>query len=253
MPWGVAAAAIAAGSAAYSADKQHSASREQLKATREAQQLSEEQYAKQQADLAPFREAGLTSTNELMRQLGLGGDPNSVGYGSLVKPFSIADYQADPGYQFRLQEGLKQLDSTAKARGGLLSGATLKGTQRYAQDAASQEYGNAYNRYMDQVKNRYNMLSGQQATGSQANNLLINASDNYSRTAGDLMTQAGNARASSYIGSANAVNSGLGSLSNALAFYGSMRQPQGDLGVSEVTTTKPGAYNPNAFDSWGLK
>ena len=52
----------------------------------------------------------------------------------------------DPGYKFRLSEGMKALDRQAAARGGLISGNALKATQRYGQDLASQEFGNAYNR-----------------------------------------------------------------------------------------------------------
>lgn len=55
--------------------------------------------------------------------------------------------QMDPGYGFRMSEGLKALDRQAAARGGLISGGALKAAQRYGQDVASQEFGNAFNRY----------------------------------------------------------------------------------------------------------
>ena len=61
---------------------------------------------------------------------------------------------ADPGYQFRLSEGLKALDRQAAARGGLISGAALKGAQRYGQDYASGEYQNAYNRALTEYQSR---------------------------------------------------------------------------------------------------
>ena len=54
--------------------------------------------------------------------------------------------QMDPGYGFRLSEGMKALERGAAARGGLLSGNMLRGAQRYGQDLASQEFGSAYNR-----------------------------------------------------------------------------------------------------------
>ena len=53
----------------------------------------------------------------------------------------------DPGYAFRLNEGSNALQNSAAARGGLLSGATLKGISNYAQNAASGEFNNAYNRF----------------------------------------------------------------------------------------------------------
>ncbi len=61
--------------------------------------------------------------------------------------FSMEKFQQDPGYAFRLSEGLKALDRTAAARGGLISGSAMKGAMRYGQDMASQEYQNAFNRY----------------------------------------------------------------------------------------------------------
>jgi len=61
--------------------------------------------------------------------------------------FSMEKFQQDPGYAFRMSEGLKALDRTAAARGGLISGGALKAASRYGQDMASQEYQNAFNRY----------------------------------------------------------------------------------------------------------
>lgn len=61
--------------------------------------------------------------------------------------FTMEKFQQDPGYAFRMSEGLKALDRTAAARGGLISGSAMKGAMRYGQDMASQEYQNAFNRY----------------------------------------------------------------------------------------------------------
>lgn len=61
--------------------------------------------------------------------------------------FSMEKFQQDPGYAFRMSEGLKALDRTAAARGGLISGGAMKAASRYGQDMASQEYQNAFNRY----------------------------------------------------------------------------------------------------------
>jgi hypothetical protein len=60
--------------------------------------------------------------------------------------FTAENFQADPGYGFRLSEGLKALERSAAARGGLLSGGTGKALTRFGQEMASQEFGNAYGR-----------------------------------------------------------------------------------------------------------
>lgn len=57
------------------------------------------------------------------------------------------NFEADPGYAFRMSEGLKGLERSAAARGGLLSGGAGKALQRYGQGLASQEYGNAFDRF----------------------------------------------------------------------------------------------------------
>src|SRR4029453_14092195 len=59
-----------------------------------------------------------------------------------------AALEQSPGFQFRLGEGLKALEKSAAARGTLLTGGTLKGLQRYAQDFASNEYQNRYNQLL---------------------------------------------------------------------------------------------------------
>lgn len=60
------------------------------------------------------------------------------------------DFQQDPmaqqAYKFRTAEGQRAMQNSAAARGTLLSGSFAKALQNYGQEAASQEYGNAYNR-----------------------------------------------------------------------------------------------------------
>lgn len=60
----------------------------------------------------------------------------------------------DPGVAFRLGEGRKALESSAAARGGLLSGPTLAALQRQGQELSSQEYGQAWNRASQQAQLR---------------------------------------------------------------------------------------------------
>jgi len=84
--------------------------------------------------------AGYGSANQPFSMPGF--DPNS-----LMRNFGAADFQTDPGYSFRLSEGLKAIDRQAAARGGLISGAGLKAAGRFGGDLASQEYGNAFNRF----------------------------------------------------------------------------------------------------------
>jgi hypothetical protein len=56
-------------------------------------------------------------------------------------------FQEDPGYQFRLQQGMTGIGANAAAGGLQLSGATQKALMKYGQNMASEEYGKAYDRY----------------------------------------------------------------------------------------------------------
>jgi len=127
-----------------------------------------------------------------------------VGFGDLMRDFTLEDFEASPGYQFNLAEGQKALDRSAVARGGLLSGRSVKEGLRYSQGLASNEFQNAFNRYNQNRETKYNKLAGLSGTGQIATQQLGQAGQNYANQAGNLMTQAGDAKASGYMGSANA-------------------------------------------------
>lgn len=60
--------------------------------------------------------------------------------------FTEKDFTDDPSYKVRLAEGLAALDQSNVANGLNLSGAAQRATNDYAQEQASKEYSNAYNR-----------------------------------------------------------------------------------------------------------
>ena len=140
--------------------------------------LAREQFAANVALQEPFRIAGVKGQNRLMDVLGLSGNTGAEGYGSAAKNFSATDFQADPGYAFRLSEGTKALERSAAARGGLLSGGTGKALQRFGQELGSQEYTNAFNRYQT---NRANLLQPLQSLAGQGQS-TANTIGNYGQT-----------------------------------------------------------------------
>lgn len=181
--------------------------------------LQKEMFDKQVELQEPFRQGGLTGQNRLMELLGLGGNTNAQGYGSAMKDFSMADFQADPGYQWRLQQGQQALERSAAARGGLLSGRAAKDMTNYAQGAASQEYGNAFNRFQTNRSNKLNPLQSLAGQAQTATNQIASDAGAYGTNAGNMMMQAGNARASGYVGGANALNQGISGGINAFQNY----------------------------------
>ena len=158
----------------------------------------------------PFREAGLTAQNRLMTLLGLeGGEAGAADFGRYARDFGMSDFEADPGYGFRMSEGMKAIERSAAARGGLLSGTTLKGVQRFGQDLASNEYGNAYNRFYQMRNAQLNPLQSILGQGQTSTNVLTGAAGETGRGVAAAQQGAGAARASGYVGGANALTSAL--------------------------------------------
>jgi len=189
------------GSSLIGAGAAKSAANTQAAAQQQANQLLAQQYQQQRADLQPYSAAGV---NALSKFQGMAD----------YTPFGTSQFQADPGYAFRLSEGQKALERSAAARGGLLSGGTGKRIAAYGQEAASQEYQNAFNRYQTERAAKlapYQSLinTGQASAAGQAN-----AAGNYGMQAAQGLTNIGAANAAGTVAGANALGSGLGQYLN---------------------------------------
>lgn len=224
-------------SSLYGANAAGSAAEQQAAAQREANALQLQMYLQSRQDLLPYSASGIPATNALLAGLGIGADKTAPGYGSLTKPFSMADYQADPGYAFRLSEGTKALERSAAARGGLLSGGALRETQRYGQGLASQEYQSAYDRYMGQNLQRYNMLAEQQRLGQSAAAGQAAQASNYGAAGAAGLTNIGAAQAAGTIGAANALSQGVQGLMNYYSNQNLLNTLRGSTYGQPATTT----------------
>lgn len=171
-------------------------------------------YNQTRQDQLPAIQAGQTAIGQLSAGTAAGGEFNS--------PYTMADFQADPSYQFRLDQGEGALQASAAARGGLLNGGTLKAISDYGQNAASQEYASAYNRYTSDQTSRFNRLASVAGIGQTAANTTDSLGTSTAANIGQTTQSAGNATAANYVNSANSLNSGLSSLSN----YYAQRQMQ---------------------------
>jgi hypothetical protein len=232
---------ILGASAADKAAKQQAAAGQQASnlagaAGTQAQAAQQSQLKSEGANEQPFVGAGQQAVGSLSNLLAPGGQLTQ-GYGSFTAPTGVTE-QNDPGYQFRLQQGQNALQNSAAARGGLLSTGTAKNLNDYAQGAASQEYGNVYNRALGTYQtnqnnfntnnsNLYSRLFGiaglgqnaasslnnvqQQGTNSLTGNLLATA-----QLQGSDITGIGNAQAAGTIGQANAIGGALSNGANAI-------------------------------------
>lgn len=210
---GVVAAAVV-GSALIGSRAAKSAAGTQAAAASEATAAQERMFERQVELQEPWRKAGINALTKLEAERA-----------GMPEAFSseMVRLGQDPGYAFRMSEGMKALERSAAARGGLLSGAQMKGISRYGQDLASQEYQNAYNRALTEYNARvnreatgYNRLASLAGIGQTATGQLTGAAGQLGSQIGSNIIGAGNAMAAGQVGSANAIASGVG---QGLNFY----------------------------------
>lgn len=177
-------------------------------AANQATQLQREMWLAQQAQQKPWLQAGTNALAELQTA-------------SKYTPFGMQQFQADPGYGFRVAEGQKALDRQAAARGGLISGGALKAAQRFGQEMGSQEYQNAFNRYQTERQAKLGPLQSLAGVGQTAANTLGTAGQQYASNVGNIgmgsaadqgnaMLAAANARSSAYQGIGQNIGGALG-------------------------------------------
>jgi hypothetical protein len=171
------------------------AGKEQAGAAREASALSNDQFQQTRQDQMPWLRAGERALGKL---------EGAVDY----TPFGMDQFQADPGYAFRLSEGSKALDRQAAARGGLISGSALKAATRYGQDMGSQEYTNAFNRYQQERAAKLQPLQSLAGVGQTTAANLGAAGAANANTMGNYLTSGAAASAAGTVGAANALTQG---------------------------------------------
>jgi hypothetical protein len=198
-------------------DAAKDAAKAQTKATRATIAAQERALERQIGLQEPFRETGVNALAD-------------YGTASQYTPFGMAQFQADPGYQFRMSEGLKALERSAASRGLLQSGGTLKDITRFGQDLASQEYTNAFQRYLTERQARlqpleYRIGLGQAAASGQAANVGTSAAN-----VGQLTQALGNIQAQRAVTQGNIMAGTLGNLSGlasqAAGAYGQYQAAQ---------------------------
>jgi hypothetical protein len=185
-------------------------------------------YSKNLGLLQPYMSSG---TNALAQLNGL------TAGGGFKAPSGLTESN-DPGYQARMALGQQAVERSAAARGGALGGAAGKELTQYGQTFGSNEYGNVYNRALGTYQTNFGNLQQLAGLGLNATNTGVGAGNIAgSQTASNLygggqaqaqnlmqglgisadaLTGAANARASGYVGQANAITGAIGSGTNNL-------------------------------------
>ena len=216
MPWSfIIPAAVGLFSSRQQSKAAQSAADTSASAANRAADLQNQQFQQNREDQLPFLEGGRNALARQQQLLGLGADQGTGDFGRFSRDFGMSDFQADPGFAFRLAEGQKALERNSAARGGLISGSALRAATRFGQDMGSQEYQNAFNRFQTNRANLLNPLQSIAGQGQSTANSLGTAGQNFANQAGNAFMNAGNARASGYVGQGNALNDALGGAANS--------------------------------------
>lgn len=128
-------------SGGYNVYNTNSQEEELLKGLRSAQEMFD-----------PYYRAGTGALSTLQQRMANG--------------FNPGDLTQDPGYQFQLEQGNKNLNRSLGAQGSLFSGRALQEAQKFGQGLADQTYKDAYNRWMMENQNYANLANqGYNAAG----------------------------------------------------------------------------------------
>lgn len=226
--------------AAKSAEK---AGQMQSDSAKYAADLQNKQYEQTRQDQMPWLTAGKQALSGLQDYVS-----NSQSYndkwggriedaynnGQLTGGMSAEQFNVDPSYQWRKQQGLDNIQAQAAAGGGVLSGATLKALNDYNSNLASQEYSNAWQRDQAQKQNlystlnnarsqdynifnsedarQYNQLSNLAGVGQATANNLASLGANNAMNIGEMAMSGANAQANGLTTGAYAKSQGLGNL-----------------------------------------
>lgn len=225
MSWGfVAGAAATVVVGAISANSSKKASDAQTDAANRATDAQSQMYWQTREDQSDWRQAGQQSIAQLNALMAPGGQ--------LTGRFDGSNVANEPGYAFGMTQGMRAVDNSASARGGI-GGAALKAGTRYAQDYAGTKYNDAFNRWNTENTGTYNRLANIAGLGQQSVAQVGAAGQNFANQAGANMIGAGNAQAANYLNQGNI----YGNAVNQLGAYGQRQQG--------------GGYNPYAGMSWG--
>lgn len=143
------------------------------------------------------------------QQQGTQAAQNDPAFGSLLKNFTGADLENEPGYRFERDQGQKALDNRLASAGSYFSGAALKAASRYNQDYAGTKFNEAFNRDSANKTRTYNFLTGAVNTGQNAAAMTGQAGAAMAGQVGANTTAMGNANAAARIASGNSWGNAL--------------------------------------------
>lgn len=193
----VGTSAVVGGASAYmSSSAQKDAARIQGRSADNNIAMQWDMFTQQQANQRPFLQAGYGALNQLSTGLRPGGQFND---GAPTR----GQLQMDPAYAFRKQEGVNAISAAGAAGGNLGSGNMGVALTRFGQGLASEEYQNAYGRFMNNEDMLFNRLASVAGVGQTAVNNINSAGANTASNVGNVMMNNANNQATARINEGN--------------------------------------------------
>lgn len=201
----------------FGADAAESAADTQAEAGRYAADLLNQRWATTRNDLMPYMQRGGQALDTLAPLVGVGGNPLTA---YLTKPFTGADLESTPGYQFTRDQGLKAVQNSYAARGLGSSGAAMRGAARYATGLAESTFDKQLQNSMAQRQLIYNMLTGLSGSGQNAAAQMGSIGSQLGQAQANTLTGVGNVLGAGTIGAANALVQPLTNIAQTAMMYG---------------------------------
>lgn len=262
---------LAAGATVYASgqasDAANNATAANSQSAANATQLQQIEFNQQQKNMQPWLTAGTGAINQLNTDMQPGGQ---FAQAPPAFQFDQSKVATDPGYAWRTQQGNNAITAAGAASGNLGSGNLGVALQNYGQNAASQEYGQAYQRaygsqldaYNSQQQAQstlFNRLSGVAGTGQTAGNQLGAAGQNMANNVGNIGMQTSQLNGQIGINNANnqgnMVQGGVQSLINGYGAYNQNQLYQNYLGQTQMNQyqapVQPGQSSYNYGASYG--
>lgn len=111
---------------------------------------------------------------------------------------------SDPGYQFGMDQGMRALQGSAAARGGLYSGATMKALNKFGNDYATTKFGDVFNRKQTVIGNNFNRAMGAAGMGQAGVQQTQQAGTNYANNVSQNLLSNANFQGAAGMAQANA-------------------------------------------------
>jgi hypothetical protein len=185
------------GSALISSNAAKGAAKDEQGALLNASNIEQNQYNQTAGNLQPYITGGQNAFSALQSALGIG---TSGGAGSI----NPASFQASPGYQFQLQQGLNSVQNATANTGGVGGGNALKALQSYGSGLANQ----GWQSYLGN-------LGGVASSGQTAANSLGSFGANMANQVGQNTINSGLAAAGNSMAQGNIMSSALNNLTGA--------------------------------------